>query len=306
VIVVLGPGGFGGAVARALLARGRRVRVLSRRGEGPAGAESVAGDAADLSTVMDAAQGAEAIVQAVDVPFARWDSTLVRVNANAVAAAQATGARLVFPASLDGAKPIYDVPLPPNVPRFDYNDVPTRRGELRNLLEDQVRQLVEEHGGRALVIRCHDLFGPGCTSGPAAESVAAVVAGRPVPWPGAGERVFTFADDAGAVVAALLARDDLRDLAYCAVGGHRVDAEAWAGRVARAVGVRAPRVRRIRRAELRVRGLWDAEARARAELYRQWEGCLVLDDSEARALTGLEPTPLDEALARTVAWWRRG
>ena len=52
-------------------------------------------------------------------------------------------------------------------------------------------------------------------------------------------------------------------------------------------------------------GLWDRQAREFAELLYQWEGPLLLDDSRVRrALPGWVPTPPDEALARTVAWYR--
>lgn len=63
--VVLGFGPLGQAAARALLARGHRVRVVTRGGAGPlpAGAEAARAGAYDPAQVAAASAGATAVYQ---------------------------------------------------------------------------------------------------------------------------------------------------------------------------------------------------------------------------------------------------
>ena len=55
---------------------------------------------------------------------------------------------------------------------------------------------------------------------------------------------------------------------------------------------------------LRLAGLVVPAARETVEMRYEFEEDFVVDDSAFRAAFGLAATPLDEALADTVAWWR--
>jgi nucleoside-diphosphate-sugar epimerase len=103
VILVTGASGFiGGAVARALLARGSRVRVLARTGADVAdlerrGAFVARGDLTDRPSMSLAVEGASAVVHAAGAIGAQVDrETADRVNAagtrNALTAAADAGA----------------------------------------------------------------------------------------------------------------------------------------------------------------------------------------------------------------------
>ena len=95
--VVLGAGAVGMAVAEALAAREESVRAVNRSGlrEPVAGVQSVAGDVTDPDFAASATRGARVIYQALNPPDHRWAQEFPALQAAAVAAAQAAGARLV-------------------------------------------------------------------------------------------------------------------------------------------------------------------------------------------------------------------
>ncbi len=97
--VVFGTGPAGTTLAHELLARGKRVRLVNRKGTVPAvlpaGVELVAGDAANLATVRELSAGAAAIYNCTHAPYERWPEVLPRLQENMIEGAATTGAKLV-------------------------------------------------------------------------------------------------------------------------------------------------------------------------------------------------------------------
>jgi len=73
---------------------------------------------------------------------------------------------------------------------------------------------------------------------------------------------------------------------------------------AAAAGARAPRVSAVPGWALRTMGLFSPGTRELAETLYQFERPFVMDSRASEAALGLQPTPLTEAAAATVAWWR--
>jgi uncharacterized protein YbjT (DUF2867 family) len=107
-LVIGATGGIGGATAAALIAHGWRVRGLTRD---PARAqrdfaslgpiEWVAGDAMDEAAMVAAAAGAQLILHGANPPrYRNWSTLVLPMLANSIAAAKASGARLVLPGTV--------------------------------------------------------------------------------------------------------------------------------------------------------------------------------------------------------------
>ena len=104
-LIIGATGSFGGHVAAALLKHGWAIRALARE---PASARRrcgdrmpidwVLGDAMNATEVKAAAAGVDVIVHAANPPgYRNWRGLAPRMLASSVAAAKASGARIVLP-----------------------------------------------------------------------------------------------------------------------------------------------------------------------------------------------------------------
>jgi uncharacterized protein YbjT (DUF2867 family) len=68
-------GGAGGAIVRELVARGKRVRAVTRGGRGdlPSGVEAMRANAANKAEARAACAGATVVYHAVNVPYPAWE-----------------------------------------------------------------------------------------------------------------------------------------------------------------------------------------------------------------------------------------
>ncbi len=180
IALVLGAtGGIGGEVARQLSRHGWQVRALHRQ---PAHLtqrderfEWRQGDAMNRDDVIAAASGAKLIVHAVNPPgYRNWAALVLPMIDNTIAAAQASGARILLPGTLYNYGP--DA-LPLLTETSPQNPV-TRKGAIRVELERRLKDATE-NGVRSLVVRAGDFFGPGST-GNSWFSSGLVKPGKPV------------------------------------------------------------------------------------------------------------------------------
>ena len=159
--LVLGAtGGIGGQVAARLVAAGWRVRALHRNpseaGRDGGRIEWLKGDAMSRQDVLAAAEGASIILHAVNPPGYRdWDKLVLPMLESSIAAASATGARIILPGTVynfgPDAFPVLTEASPQNAL--------TRKGKIRVEMERRLREGARS-GLRSLVLRAGDYFGP--------------------------------------------------------------------------------------------------------------------------------------------------
>lgn len=308
--LILGPtGAFGSAILRELRRRGEPVRVLVRdpaRLGGQTDVEVVQGDARVLSTVLEAAKDCQSIFQGINTPLSRWMPELVRAHENAVEASGLSGATLVFPGSMLGLRPIFGVPLPPASWAPMHLDEVSPFGRIRQDLEAQLQQNSELREVRSIIVRSPDWFGPGVDNPLVGPMFRAARVGRPVPWlRDAGvSHLFAYVEDVARVTVELLLRRDRPVFEVFNVGGHLVDGQSWATALGKAAG--HPGLKPTVRGGLGLKllALVDPEAAHLQHHSHLWEGPMLLNDRATRELLpGIEPTPLEEALARSFTWF---
>jgi nucleoside-diphosphate-sugar epimerase len=178
-LVIGATGGVGGETAAALLARGWTVRALHRRPEEAAKTsidpriEWVAGDAMDAASVLAAARGVSVIVHGANPPgYKNWGGLVLPMLDNTIAAARATGARVVLPGTVYNFGP----EVLPRVRETTAQEPRTRKGAIRVEMERRLR----ESGVPALVVRAGDYFGPRAKNNWFGQGI--VTPGRPVQW----------------------------------------------------------------------------------------------------------------------------
>ena len=95
--VIFGTGAIGLATFDALRRRGVTPRLVNRSGSArvPPDVEVVAGDARDPGFTTEVTRGANVVYQTLNPPYPEWTAQFPLLQAGVLAAAEATGARLV-------------------------------------------------------------------------------------------------------------------------------------------------------------------------------------------------------------------
>jgi nucleoside-diphosphate-sugar epimerase len=234
-----------------------------------------------------------------------WDKLVLPMLDNTIAAAAAHGAMVVLPATVynygTDALPVLkeDAPQHPE----------TRKGAIRVQMEARLRAYAAR-GGRALVVRAGDYFGPRPGNSWFAQGM--VKPGRPPRFVlnparrGVGHQWAYLPDVAATMVALIEGRRRLAPFEAVHMAGHwDPDGNAMPRAIARAMqrhGAGAPRIVRFPWWAARVAALFDATMREMMEMRYLWERPVRLDNARLLALLGKEPhTPLDEAVEAALA-----
>ncbi len=304
--LVLGAtGGIGGAVARALLARGWQVRALHRdparvSGSIP-GVTWVQGDAMAPAMVLAAAQGVDVIVHAVNPPgYHNWAGLVLPMLDSTIAAARQTGARIVLPGTVYN----YGPDAFPRLTEESAQRPVTRKGAIRVAMEQRLRDASAD-GVRTLIVRAGDFFGPGSGNSWFAQVAAP---GKPlarVVYPGPPDvgHAWAYLPDLAETMVRLLERGErLGPFETFHFGGHWFERGVeMAEAVRRAAG----------KPDLAIEGFpwWLAwlsspfveVMRELREMRYLWQTAVRLDNRKLVAFLGEEPhTPLDEALRESL------
>ncbi|WP_411090766.1 SDR family oxidoreductase [Streptomyces sp. 049-1] len=299
---VLGSGPAGTALARELVRRGHPVRLVDRRGEGPA-AEGIERFAADVGTVEGARAaiaGADVVYHCVNVAYHLQVEVMPRVQEAVLAAVEETGARLVVLDTLypygetGGAVMTEDSPW----------QATSRKGRMRAELDE--RYLAAHRAGRARVVlgRSADFVGPGVLN----SSLGAAV------FPGAltGKEVVGFGD-----IDLPHSYTGIADVAAgLATLGERPegDGRVWHLPTAPAVTTREIHAMIEKRVgqplnvvlldRPRAFGPFDEQFMAEyEEMFYQHTEPQIVDSGAFERFFAVAPTPLADTLDATVTWY---
>lgn len=303
--VVLGAGAVGIAVAKALVRRGESVRVVNRSGlrEPIAGVQSVAGDVIDPAFAGSSTRGARVIYQALNPPYDRWAKEFPGLQAAAIAAAEAAGARLVV---MDNVYMYGRAGGRPFTEDRAY-DAHTRKGRLRAAMSRDLMAAHEAGRVQVTVGRASDFFGPrACQQSligdrvipPALADKTASVMGDPdMP------HTYTFIPDIGEHLVRLGERDDALGRVWHLPSPETRTTREVIGLVYQAAGTR-PRLRVTPAWLMRALGLVNRTVREVNEMAYEFDEPFVVDASRAETELGLRATPLADAVQQTVHWYR--
>lgn len=304
-LIIGATGGIGGAVTRALAARGWTIRALNRDPKVAAKAhaalgpvEWVKGDAMNPADVIEAAQGVGLIFHGANPPgYRNWKGLALPMLESTIAAAKTSGAMIAFPGTVYNFGPDAGPFVVENAPQ----NPRTRKGRIRVEMENRLREAAQE-GTQVLIVRAGDFLG-----GPSANNwfTAAIVKPgkklRRVTYPGKPEvgHDWAYLPDLGETFARLVERrNELAPFERFHFEGF------WFER-----GIElAEATRRAAGNEgLPIRGFpWWAVYLASpfVEMFREilemrylWQKPLRLDNAKLTAFLGEEPrTPIETAL----------
>jgi nucleoside-diphosphate-sugar epimerase len=300
--VVLGAGQVGPIVAEKLVALGQNVRVVSRKQpRATPGAHWVSADLTDLTAAREVVRGATAVYHCANpMRYDQWESLLPPLSRTIREAVAGSGARLVVLDNLymygapEGGVIRDDTPVAPQ----------SRKGELRARLSDEFFESQRRGDFELSMLRAPDFFGAHSTRsstfhpiffGRLARGKASPVMGKPdLP------HAHAYIPDVAQALFLLGTRPQPSASAWLAPA-------TWNGTVRALFEVFARVANRnvtpwqVPSWLWPVLGLWDPELRAVPEMLHQWNAPMMLDDSRFRRVFGFEPTPIERAVAETIA-----
>ncbi len=303
--VVFGSGPLGRAVARALQARGRRVRVVNRSGRAEGlpgvGVEVRAADAYDADSVCAVTRGAAAVYQCAQPPYTQWPEKFPALQASIVEGVAANAAKLIVAENLYIYGPVAG-PMREDMPYA----ATTRKGRTRAQMAESLMAAHRSGKVRVAVGRGSDFFGPYALEstlgsrvfGPALQGKAASAFGN-LDQP----HTYTFIDDFGEALAVLGEREEALGQAWHVPNAPALSTRQVITMIFEEAG-RPPRMRGMGKLMLAVGGLFVPEAREMIEMAYEFERPFIVDSSKYTRAFGDQATPLREAIRRTVAWYR--
>ncbi|HUI72208.1 MAG TPA: NAD-dependent epimerase/dehydratase family protein [Spirochaetia bacterium] len=317
--VVFGTGPVGCAAAGLLLERGLRVRMVNRTGKRPSAAfwtlateqqenlELVGADAMDVGAVLAAAKGATHIYSCVNVAYQDWQRILPIMHANIVQAAADNGAVLAAAENLymyARGLPVIDEKAPVNPP--------SRKGALVQRLHEKLIEAGAKLGVQWTAVRASDFYGPLSTGQSlfgTERFLAPLFSGnRPLLWGNLDmPHTFTYVEDYGRALAIAALSTSAHGSAWIVPNDRTVTTRQLAHMFFEAAGLangRAPRIQRVPRAGFAVVGLFNPLMREVLEVLYQKEERYVVDGSKFRDTFDFQPTPLEDGVRRTLAWYR--
>ncbi|MFW0775989.1 NAD-dependent epimerase/dehydratase family protein [Paenarthrobacter nitroguajacolicus] len=301
--IVTGAGPVGYTVAEQLAEQGHEVRVLTRSGSGPDHplVERMRVDASDPDQLARAVGGASAVFHCIHgsaYRAAAWAAELPQAEQVVMDAAAAAGVVVVFPESLYSySKP--DQVMTESSPREASGG---KRGIRVQLLKAR-----EAHKANTVSVVAGDFYGPQVKMAHAGERmVPLVLAGKQIQAIGSADQPhsFTYVPDLAAAMIAAALKPGLWNSVLHAPTGQPMTQREVAEAYADAAGVSVPKVSAVPGWVLRVAGVFSIDMRELAEMLYQFERPFVMDSAASQRILGLQPTPLVDAAAATVSWWR--
>jgi nucleoside-diphosphate-sugar epimerase len=300
--VILGAGGaIGTPLAKELLARNARVRLVSRRGVGGDGAEAAKADLNEAADVLRAVEEGSTVylVAGLQYDIRVWREQWPRIMRNVVAACEARRARLIFFDNVYAYGTV-DGPMTEETPYRPTSRKGEVRAEIAGFLQDEMA------AGRvtASIARAADFYGPHSekTSVPGLLVFPKLAAGKSAQLFADAEtkHSYTYTLDCAQALCLLAGADDTFGQVWHLPTAHPpLSGREFVQLAAGALGV-PPRVSVIPGWALKTAGLVMPMMRELAEMLYQNDRDYVFDSTKFEQRFGFTPTPYAEGIRATV------
>ncbi len=307
VLVLGAQGRLGRAATQAFASSGWRVLAQARRTEG-LGPLALTLPLADTVALAQAAQGARAVVYAVNPPYTRWATEMLPLARQGMDVAERLGATFLLPGNVYA----YGAGMPAVLSETTPEAPSTAKGALRAQLEHELAERAAAGRLRSAVLRAGDFFGPGQGTWLDLLIAKKLPQGRLV-YPGPMDGVphaWAYLPDLAQAFVALAERRGAEAHERLHFEGHTLTGRELLDGLARA----ALQLGWVERVHAKSMAWWPWQLAAPfVPLLREvmamrylWDVPHRLDGTRLRQRLGeaLPHTPLDEALLATLRTWR--
>lgn len=303
--VIFGTGPVGMAIMDELVARGKRVTMINRRGKAdvPNGVAVVAGDATNPEFTRQVCQGATVVYNGTNPPYTQWPELFPSLQAGVLEGAASAGAKLVVMENLYMYGPTGGKPMTEDMPYL----ATTRKGRVR---AEMSKALMEAHTGgkvRVAIGRASDFFGPRALVSamgervfyPALAGKAAQIIGNPdLP------HTQSYIPDIGKALVILGERDEALGQAWHIPSPETVTTRQFLEMVYQETG-QPFKIQVMPKLMLTGLSFFVPTLREVKEMLYEFEEPFYMDHSKFEQAFGNHATPLKDAIRTTVEWYRQ-
>jgi nucleoside-diphosphate-sugar epimerase len=302
--VVFGTGQVGSALAAHLAGSGLAVRTVSRhRPATRPGIDWRAADVSDPEAAADAAKGASVIYQCLNAPYTQWPERFPPLQRGVLTAAERTGALLVSLENLYGYGSTGGMPMTEDLPLA----ATTGKGRTRAAMTAELLAAADAGRVRIAIGRASDFFGAGVTQGSTlGERVFGnALAGRRADFIGNPDlpHTYSYVPDIAAGLATLGTDPRAAGQVWHLPGPPTVTTRELLDLVAAEIGHQVG-IRSVPKLAVRALALASPMMRELAEMSYQFDQPFILDTSKYQSTFAAGGTPLADAIAATLAWYR--
>lgn len=308
-LIIGATGAIGYAFATALRDAGLQATLLVRdRRKAIAlfgttdGFTIVEGDVNDTALLNSIAEGVQFIFHGANVSYEHWATAMPLMTRNVINAAERSGATVIFPGNNynfgQTEHPISEItPFNPSTPL----------GKVRVDLEKMLQRASNQGRIRTLIVRMAEIWGPNVTNKQFAPVFENALKGKAMPWLISVEpaQQLLYAPDAGRALVALT--QDLNREAYDVIniGGTLVPSvQSWLEQISDVADVPS-KISVMPKLMVSSLGRVIPLMREVASMSYKYETSVLLNDTKFReAHPEFRQTPMNQAIADTLAWFR--
>ncbi len=303
-----GTGSIGYAFAQEALKHNEQVTLLVRNKQKAQklfkqapNLELVEGDATDAALLKELGAEATHIFHGINYPYHQWEGNMERVTANVIEAAAQNKATILFPGN------IYNYGLVQTITETTPELPCTRKGAIRVKLEQMLRKAAEQTRCGVLILRLPDFWGPNVLNEGIAPIFRGALAGKAMPWLIRNDipHQLVYTPDAARVFYELVKHRPEEPFSLYNYAGEVVPSiKAWQADIARAAGTK-PKYKLYNKGLFKLMGIFMPAMKEIHEMAYLWGNTILLNDDKLRKeLPGLTSTPMPQAIAETLAWFR--
>jgi len=302
--VVFGTGPLGLAVMRELVARGKPVRMVNRRGQAkvPAGITVVQADASNPASASQACKGASVVYNCIGVDYTKWTELWPPIMDGIIEGAALANAKLVFGDNLYMYGPVSG-PMTEDLPYA----ATTRKGRVRAQIATTLMEAHTNGKVRATIGRGSDFYGP--------SALVTAIGERVIPQALSGKsasmfgnldmpHTYTYIEDFGRGLVTLGEHDQALGEAWHIPNAETLTTRQFLELVFEEAGTPF-RVSVMPKVIVSVLALFVPVLREMKEMLYQFEEPFIVDHGKFERAFGANPTPHREAIRRTFDWFRQ-
>ena len=304
--VIFGSGPLAQSVMRALLKRGRSVKLVNRSGKRsvdvPDEVEIAVGDAYNVDFTRNVTKDAAAVYQCAQPEYHKWAAEFPPLQAAIMDGAAANGAKLIVGENLYMYGDTDGQPLHEGLP---YN-AHTRKGKVRAAMSNSLLEAHRTGKVRVAIARGSDFYGPGVLGSALGErTFVPLLKGKPAEVTGTLNipHTYTYIGDFGEALAILGEREDSLGQVWHVPNAPPLNQREMLTMFFKEAGLE-PKFTVMGKFTLMLGGLFVPAAKEMVEMAYEFEKPFLVDASKFIKTFGDIATPYEETVPATLNWYR--